>query len=336
MFYLLIFFTSTAYANNVKNSAVVYMYHRFGEPDYPSTNITLDQFQKHLQEFDKQEYNVLSLEFIIDSIITETPLPENTVAISIDDGDKSILTKAWPLIKKYGYPVTIFIATEPIDAKYNNYLTWDEIRLLKKEGADIGAHTRTHPHMHKLTTEEIKNEIEHSNKRFLNELNEVPKLFAYPFGEANENVINIIKDYGFKASFGQHSGIINETSDFNYLPRFSLNEKYGDIERVKFSSKAKGMGVYDLIPKNQEFSENPPFIGLSLLDKNLSSSINCFIFDSDGNIETDLYKFEERIEIRLKRKLKGGRVRMNCTARGNDGFWRWFGHQFIMPQYLDQ
>jgi len=336
LFYLLIFFTSTTYANNVKNSAVVYMYHRFGEPDYPSTNITLDQFQKHLQEFDKQEYNVLSLEFIIDSIITETPLPENTVAISIDDGDKSILTKAWPLIKKYEYPVTIFIATEPIDAKYNNYLTWDEIRLLKKEGADIGAHTRTHPHMHKLTTEEIKNEIEHSNKRFLNELNEVPKLFAYPFGEANENVINIIKDYGFKASFGQHSGIINETSDFNYLPRFSLNEKYGDIERVKFSSKAKGLGVYDLIPKNQEFSENPPFIGLSLLDKNLSSSINCFIFDSDGNIETDLYKFEERIEIRLKRKLKGGRVRMNCTARGNDGFWRWFGHQFIMPQYLDQ
>ena len=52
-------------------------------------------------------------------------------------------------------------------------------------------------------------------------------------------------------------------------------------------------------------------------------------------LNTDIYKFEERIEIRLKRKLKSGRVRMNCTAKGIDGFWRWFGHQFIMPKYLD-
>ena len=70
------------------------------------------------------------------------------------------------------------------------------------------------------------------------------------------------------------------------------------------------------------------------MDKNLLSSINCFIFDGAGNIESDMYKFEERIEIRLKRKLKSGRVRMNCTAKGEDGFWRWFGHQFLMPKYL--
>ena len=311
------------------------MYHRFDEPNYPSTNITLEQFQSHLEEFKTQDYNVLPLEFIVDSIITETPLPNNTIAISIDDGHKSILKKAWPLIKKYGYPITIFISTEPHDANFSNYLSWDEIRFLKKEGVDIGAHTRTHPHLHNLNSEKIKNEIEYANKRFLKELGEVPKLFAYPFGEANQKVIEIIKDYGFKASFGQHSGVMNETSDFNYLPRFSLNERYGDIDRVKFSSKAKGMGVYELIPKDQEFSENPPFIGFSLLDKNLLSSINCFIFDSVGNIESDMYKFEERIEIRLKRKLKSGRVRMNCTAKGEDGFWRWFGHQFLMPKYLD-
>ena len=87
------------------------MYHRFGEQSHPSTNITLDQFQKHLEEFNKKEYNVLSLDFIIDSIITGTSLPENTIAISIDDGHKSILSKAWPLIKKYGYPVTCLLYT---------------------------------------------------------------------------------------------------------------------------------------------------------------------------------------------------------------------------------
>ena len=166
------------------------------------------------------------------------------------------------------------------------------------------------------------------------ELNEIPKLFAYPFGEANDKVFQILKDYGFKASFGQYSGVINETSDFNYLPRFSLNEKYGDIERVKFSSNAKGMGVYDLIPTNPEFNENPPFIGFSLLDKKLANIINCFVYDTNGNVDLDLYNFEERIEIRLNRKLKEGRVRMNCTAKEKEN-WRWFGHQFIVPKYLN-
>tara|TARA_B100001029_G_C15031697_1_gene437398 strand:- start:130 stop:1191 length:1062 start_codon:yes stop_codon:yes gene_type:complete len=322
-------------AENVTNSAVVYMYHRFGEPDNPSTNISLEQFKKQLEELSKPKYNVVKLEYIIDSIITQTQLPTNTIAISIDDGHNSIIKKAWPLLKEYNFPVTLFISTDSIDSKYKNYLTWDQIRTLKKEGADIGAHTKTHPHLHTMSVSEIKEEIEYSNKRYLSELGEMPKLFAYPFGEANSQVIKIIQDYKFKAAFGQHSGVINETSDLNYLPRFSINEKYGSIDRIKFSGNAKGLGIYDLTPIDPEFSENPPFIGFSLLDKSLSKSLNCFIFDGSGNIESEIYNFEERIEIRLQRKIKEGRVRMNCTAKDNQNNWRWFGHQFIMPNYLD-
>ena len=312
------------------------MYHRFGDTDNPSTSVTLEQFKSHLEELSKPKYNVVSLDFIADSFNTETPLPENTVGISIDDGHNSILKHAWPLLKKYNFPITIFISTDSIDSGYRNYLTWDEIRYLKSEGVSIGSHTKTHAHLHKLEINEIKNEIEYSNKRYLKELGEIPKLFAYPYGEANTEVIQIIKDYKFKSAFGQHSGVINETSDFDYLPRFTLNMKYGSLERIKFSSQAKGMGVYDLIPTNPEFSENPPFIGFSLLDAELTKSLNCFIFDSNGNIETELYNFEERIEIRLKRKIKSGRVRMNCTARDNKKNWRWFGYQFTMPEYLDK
>ena len=311
------------------------MYHRFGESNYPSTNITIEQFKGHLEEFSKPKYNVLPLELIIETFETNGDLPQNTIGISVDDAYKTIITQAWPIMKKYEMPLTIFVSTEPIDAKMSNYLNWDDIRQLKKEGVTIGAHTRTHAHLHELDANEIKKEIEYSNKRFLKEIGELPKLFAYPFGEASEEVFNIVKDYKFKASFGQHSGVINETSNFNYLPRFSLNEKYGDIERVKFSANAKGMGVYDLVPTNPIIDTNPPFIGFSLLDNELSNSLNCFIFDKIGKVEIDLFSFGERIEIRLKRKLKDGRVRMNCTARGKDNYWRWFGHQFFLPKYLN-
>ena len=143
-------------------------------------------------------------------------------------------------------------------------------------------------------------------------------------------LINLLKDYNYKAAFGQHSGVINETSNFSYLPRFSLNEKYGNIDRVVFTANSKGLGIYDFVPENPTINGNPPYSGFSLLNQFLSKTINCFIFDSKGEVESEIFKFNERIEIRLKRKLEKGRSRLNCTAKDSKNNWRWFGHQFYL------
>ena len=194
----------------------------------------------------------------------------------------------------------------------------------------IGGHSHTHEHMPNLSIEEIKNEIETSNKIFLKEIGKIPSLFAYPYGEADEKIINILKEYKYKVAFGQHSGVINDTSNLYYLPRFSLNERYGEIDRVRFAANTKGLGIYDFIPSNPSIEENPPFIGFSLLDQKLAPSIDCFVFDSKGQVESEIFKFNERIEIRLKRKLTIGRSRLNCTAKDKNNNWRWFGHQFYL------
>ena len=114
------------------------------------------------------------------------------------------------------------------------------------------------------------------------------------------------------------------------MPRFSLNERYGKIDRVKFAASVKGLGVYDFIPINPRLSENPPYIGFSLLDQLLTKNIECFVFDSDGLVENELFKFNERVEKRLLRKLNKGRSRLNCTAKDKKNNWRWFGHQFVL------
>ena len=321
---------NTVLANNIKNSAVVFMYHKFNTPQYPSTNITEKQFLSHLDEFEKDKYNVESLEYILDTINNDGDLPINTIGISVDDADKSFLEYAWPMFKEKGFPVTLFVNTSTISQNNKNYLNWDEIRFLISEGVNIGNHSHNHNHLPELSIEKIKLEIEASNKIFLKEIKEVPNLFAYPYGETDIRVINLLKEYNFKASFGQHSGVINETSNLYYLPRFSLNEKYGDIDRVKFTAKTKGLGVYDFIPKDPHIFENPPYIGFSLLDEKLASSIDCFIFDIKGRVESDIFKFNERMEIRLKRKISKGRSRLNCTAKDDSGNWRWFGHQFYL------
>ena len=81
------------------------------------------------------------------------------------------------------------------------------------------------------------------------------------------------------------------------------------------------------MPKIQE---NPPYIGLSLLDESLTKTINCFVFDSKGQVDSDVYKFNERIEIRLNRSLNKGRSRINCTAKDSQNNWRWFGRQLYL------
>ena len=325
---LIILFISASYASNIKNSATVFMYHKFGVSKYPSTSVTLEQLESHLSEFTKEKYNILSLEYIVDTIINDGDLPDNVIGISVDDADKSFYEVGWPLFKKHNIPVTLFVTTGTIANNNKSYLNWDQIRELKDEGVKIGAHSHTHAHMPDITLEEAKKEIEISNKIFLKEIGEIPSLFAFPYGETNSELMNLIKDYKFKVAFGQHSGVINEMSDMYYLPRFSLNEKYGEIDRVKFASSAKGLGVYDFIPTNPEIKENPPYIGFSLLDDKLSTSLNCFIFDMNGQVDKEIYKFNERIEIRLSRDLSKGRSRINCTARDSNGYWRWFGHQF--------
>ena len=319
---------SVVEASNVKNSATVFMYHKFGVAKYPSTSVTINQLEDHINELSKQKYNILPINFILDTIINDGDLPLNTIGISVDDADKSFFEVGWPLFKKNGIPVTLFVTTGTIAKNNKSYLNWDQIRKLKEEGVTIGAHSHTHAHMPDLQLEEVKNEIELSNKIFLRELGEIPSLFAFPYGEASEEIIELIKEYKFKVAFGQHSGIINETSNMYYLPRFSLNEKYGEIDRVKFAASSKGLGVYDFIPGNPTIKENPPYIGFSLLDEKLSTSLNCFIFDMQGQVEREIYKFNERVEIRLSRELSKGRSRINCTAKDSDGNWRWFGHQF--------
>ena len=124
-------------AQHSKNSAVIFMYHKFDVSKYPSTNITLEQFESHLNEFNSNQYNILPLGVILNTIINDHKLPPNTIGITVDDANRSFLTTAWPRFKELNMPVTLFVSTKTIAPGNKNYLNWDEIRLLKKQGVTI-------------------------------------------------------------------------------------------------------------------------------------------------------------------------------------------------------
>ena len=119
-------------------SAVILMYHRFGEGAYPSTNIRLDQFETHLAEIAAGGYRVLPVAEIAAALRAGRPLPDRTLGITIDDAFLSVYREAWPRLRAAGLPFTLFVATDPIDDGLADYMSWDQLREMAEAGVEIG------------------------------------------------------------------------------------------------------------------------------------------------------------------------------------------------------
>lgn len=322
-----------AQSADTAGSAVVVMYHRFGESVHPSTNIRIEQFEAHLEELAKPEYTVLPLPEIIARIRSKQTLPERTVGISIDDAFMSVYREAFPRLRKAGIPFTLFVATDPVDRGIGGYMSWDQIRELRKAGATIGSQTHTHLHMARSSDARNSSDLEKSNARFKAELGEVPKIIAYPYGEYSLAVGKIAKDAGFTAGFGQHSGVLHPNADMSYLPRFAMNENFGGVSRFRLAINALPLNVSDVTPLDPLLSldNNPPILGFTVLGdaaKRLSR-LACY---ASGQGKARLERLGARVEVRLENAFSSGRARINCTMPTRSGRWRWYGLQFYVPK----
>ena len=310
-----------------QDSVSIIMYHRFGESNYPSTSIQLDKFKEHLEELKNPKYKVMHLSRIIEDIKAGRELPEFTVAITIDDAFMSVYKEGWPLLKEYNFPFTIFVATDPIDQGLNGYMNWDQLRELRSNGVEIGSQTKSHPHMHRLSEDEIRNEINYSNNRFKQELNEIPKLFAYPYGEYNLTAKKVAEET-FEASFGQHSGSAHPSLGFHELPRFAMNEAYGSLERLVEAANTLPFIVSEIYPEDPVIKENPPSYGFTLKKEyGQIDQLQCFI---SGIGEADVTVIGRRVEVRSEKKFYRPRHRINCTMPGENRRWHWLGRQFLL------
>lgn len=312
------------------DSAVVIMYHRFGENTIPSTNVRIEQLDAHIAELTSGRYKVLPLAEIAEALAEGKPLPDRAIGISVDDAYKSFLTQAWPRFKKAGLPVTLFVATEPVDGPIKGYLNWDEIKQLAAEGVTIGAHSTTHPHLPDLPIERVRKEIEASNARFKEKLGAVPTLFSYPFGEASLAVVEEAKRAGYRVAFGQHSGVAQAGRDRYYLPRFAMNETWGAPDRLKTILNALPVPFADRTPEEMLVSApNPPPFGFTVNEPvGRLDNLRCYA-SHEANTRIERLG-ESRIEVRMSKPLTPGRTRLNCTMPGPDGRWRWLGWQFYI------
>lgn len=322
----------TAAEPPVDNGAVAVMYHRFGDDRFPSTNIRMEQFRAHIAELKKDKYTVLPLPRIVTALREGKPLPERTVAITVDDAYLSVYENAWPLLRDAGFPFTLFVATEPVANGLSDYMSWEQIRNLA--GSDlvtIGSQTHKHPHMPAQGLAANREDLEKSQALFREKLGRAPDLFAYPFGEYSGPVQDLVREMGFTAAFGQHSGAMSRLTGHYALPRYAMNEAYGGIDRFRLAVNSLPLPVTDITPSDNKLmpEENPPLYGFTVHPTVGSlAGLNCFA-SGRGQV-TMKTVMDSRVEVRLDAPFAAGRARINCTLRDPSGRWRWFGNQFYV------
>lgn len=319
----------------LEDGASIVMYHRFGEGDHPSTNTTLEQLDAHIKALNEGDYTVLALPEIVKRLKAGEGFPAKSVGVSIDDAYRSVYTEAWPRFKKAGIPFTLFVATDPVNRGLSRYMTWDMIREIAADPlVTIGSQTATHLHMIASSDQRNIEDLETSNARFREELGFQPNLIAYPYGEFADNVVRIVKDQGFIAGFGQHSGAFGAGTDIYRLPRFAMNESFGDVSRLRTAAGTLPLPVTDAVPADTvvDPGANPPNVGFTLPDGfPRADQLACFS-NHEGKLKIE--RLGPRVEVRMTQKLPQGRTRLNCTVpasgEGLGGRWLWFGQLFYV------
>ena len=314
-------------------SAVVLNYQRFGENQYPQTSVATAQFEAHIKLLAGDRYNVTTAANIVSSLLAGERLPNRTVAITIDDAYRSAYEVAWPRLKAAGLPVTVFVSTDPVDQGLRGYMNWDQIREMRDAGATIGAHTASHPHMVNRSPEENRADMERSLVRFEEELGQRPKLFSYPHGEMSLAVREIVAGAGFDAAFGQHSGTVNAALDRYFLPRFSINERYGGMSEFRMRLDTLGLPVHDLSPQDPYIAAaEAPVIAFTLGEGVVRGrKFACFYAQgNDSFVEVPVAELDGlRRELRFDKPFRNGAWRINCTMPTGGKRYRWFGMQFF-------
>ena len=334
---LIIFaFSSNAQVNNIKKfsndeGVLSIMYHRFDESKYPSTNIQMDIFKKHIEVIKKSKFDFYNPYKFIEQF--NTPKLNKKILITIDDAFESFYINAWPYLKENKIPFILFVSTEPVGKK--GYMTWNQIREIENEEfALIGHHSHSHEYLIDDKNDKFVNDIKTANKIFIKEIGHVPKLFSYPFGEYSMFMRDFIsKD--FELAFGQHSGVIDINKNKFELPRFPINEKYGELKRFNSVINYFPLEYKSLFPVEKKLSKenNPPEFKVEFFkEQKYLNMINCYSNENGVWKKSNTNLSNRILSIKFKGPFIPRRGRVNCSLN-DEGKWRWFGIQF--PIKLD-
>ncbi|MBV9491653.1 MAG: polysaccharide deacetylase family protein [Verrucomicrobia bacterium] len=212
---------------------MVLCYHRFEDKPRDTLAISPAEFRSQMQALKDSGISVISMKDFLAWRRSERSIPLKSCVITIDDGFVSGYTVAWPILKEYGYPCTLFIYTSYIGAGGKS-ITWNQLAEMRDAGVDIESHTISHRDLRHAPKGQdyqawLHNEIYNSKAILEEKLGIKVSVFAFPYGTHNEAVRKTAMEAGYEALFtvyGQHMGI---DAQADQLGRYAVESKQPNI-----------------------------------------------------------------------------------------------------------
>ena len=274
-------------------------YHNFTKDEGSSYSINIIEFEKQMNYLATHNYSVISLSELLKGL-KNGQLPPKPVVITIDDGFKSTFTLAYPVLKKYNFPATLFIYTDFIE-RNSNSLTWGEIKEMTENNLEIGSHTLSHCNLLQYKENEnyenylarIKKEIFLSKEILEIKIGGKVKFFAYPYGVYSPTIINLVIQ-------ADYEGILNANSMNNTLDAdlFSLNRQ------IIFGQSPLNSFIQILNQRLFNIAQIFPYDGI--VESNQFVKIGAILEDNNYDVKT------------LSMKLGGAKVEFTFNPENNE------------------
>ncbi len=185
----------------------VLCYHKFSKTISDRMTVRAKDFEGQMRFLRENGYHVISLDQLFGFLTFKNQIPKKSVVITIDDGWRSTYDIAYPILKQYNYPATLFVYTNLITGN-SKTLSWDLIRVMYRNGIDMECHTKTHRSLHWKRGDEsfrqyfdaVQAELNESTRVLKKKLNKEIHYLAYPYGDTSHLVIALLKEKGFRAA----------------------------------------------------------------------------------------------------------------------------------------
>lgn len=220
---------------SVPEGVSVLMYHMIGDIQSNAAVMTEANLRLQMNYLRDHGYHPITMQELYDYITKGAPLPEKPVCITFDDGYLDSYTIVYPLMKEYGFPWTLFLITDDVGKPYNR-MTWDQLKeMADSHTVTIANHTLSHPKLHNLATaKEKEKEIVEANEALKYHLGIDNAWLAYPYGDYDDQVVEICKKAGIKMAVTTDSGRVHVGSYPYELKRVYVGN---DISLARFSER---------------------------------------------------------------------------------------------------
>jgi len=182
-------------------------YHNIAPQARGRLTIAVKTFEEQMRYLKAQGYHVLTLKEFLEFTAQRRQLPKKSVVITFDDGYKSFVQYAYPILKQLDFTATLFVYTDYVGAG-GNAITWPDLRKLLDEGFNVEGHSKAHTNLRRANGESeaeykkrLAAELSTSREVFRKNLGQAPAILAYPFGAQDDIVVQWTKDAGYTAAF---------------------------------------------------------------------------------------------------------------------------------------